>query len=85
MWSEQHCNPEGSANEVPQDAVMISLISVLATHVFFGCASRQSVIAAWIILLVLMNVSMSLVDSHLYFWNNAVLVIAICISYETER
>jgi hypothetical protein len=84
-WNEQDCNPEGNDGEIPQDALLIAVISVIAVQVFVGCASRHSVAAAWAILLVLMNVSMSLVDSHLFFWNNVVIVIAICVCYETER
>jgi hypothetical protein len=85
MWNEQECNPEENDGEVPQDALLIAVISTIAVQIFVGCASRLSVAAAWVILLVLMNVSMHIAGSHLFFWNNAVVVIAICVSYEIER
>ena len=86
MWNEQDCNPEGDAGEVPQDSLLIAIVSLIAIQIFIGCAaSRHSVVAAWTILVVLMNISMSIVGSHLYYWNNAVLLIAICMSYEIVR
>ena len=85
VWNEQECNPEGAEGEVPQDALLIAIITLIAVQVFIGCASRHSVAMGWIILLVLVNISMKIVGSSLFFWNNAVLVIAMCVSYETER
>ena len=85
IWNEQECNPEGNDGEVPQDALLVAIISAIAVQVFIGCASRLSVAVAWAVLLVLMNASMYIAGSSLYFWNNTVLAIAICVSYEIER
>ena len=85
MWNAQECNPEGAEGEVPQDALLIAIISLIAVQIFIGCASRLSVVAAWVIVIVLINASMSVVGSSLFFWNNTVLINAMCVSYEIER
>ena len=84
-WNEQECNPEGSMGEVPQEALVTLIVAIISFQLFVNGACKEAVTVAWAVALVLANISMQLVGSRLFLWNNVVLVGGAIVSYEFER
>jgi hypothetical protein len=85
MWDEQQCNPDAGSHNIPQDSFAIAVVAILSFQVFVNGASKRAIAASWVILLALVNTSMAVVGSHLFLWNNLLMVLAVCVSYEFER
>jgi CheY-like chemotaxis protein len=85
VLSEQQCNPEGSNGEVPQESLVFAVVAIISFQLFANGASKGAVLAAWVVLVAFVNMSMYLVGSSLFLWNNLLLVFAACVSYEFER
>ena len=86
-WNIQLCNPATIENFIPIDMFMINTLAPLAVQKFYTGSSKRAVMLAWIINLVLVNVSLHAAAANYdsFIWVNLQYLIVLSISYEIER
>jgi signal transduction histidine kinase len=87
LFEVQICNPEAVINRLPQGILIITALHVLIAQVYFKGADFSAIVASWVVVIIFMNYSLSLVNSdHYLTWQlNAMLIMFMGVSYELER
>ena len=86
IWMKQTCNPFAGVPMIPVEQAMVCMMAVPLFQMFIKGGTYRSLCLAWIIAIVMINISLYIVFSVDYFiWTNVGFLVMMSISYEVER
>ena len=83
-WDSQFCNV-GGVTGIPVTPTILSFISIFTVQTLLRGTRARSIVAAYLLQVVLLNCSLYVAKSPVYPWINLAILQSMAISYEIER